>query len=267
MREFTTASARGLTSIKSRILLILGILALGYLLLLAMVQTTARTTHLHMERISRSLFPASSKLNDAEGAFARVRKEYKDAVTLEDHDALSDAGKAADDVRAALTALHAQLASSPVYARRVEALQERFADISSRSLETYGAILASKGSICDDLQLRAGALANEHRRFDEDMQALDVALTNETRGEFTAVDAASSRARIIGWIVLLIALLGCAGAWRVLQSKAFVPLERLARRMRDIAQAESKLTGTMNWTKSASGSTYSLSAWNRSSSA
>ena len=77
-----------LTSIKARILGILGVIALGYLLVIAIVQSAAVTTHQHMERVSASLFPASSALKDAEGAFTRVRKEYKDAVTLEDHAAI-----------------------------------------------------------------------------------------------------------------------------------------------------------------------------------
>jgi len=80
-------------SIRTRILGILGALAVVYLLLCAMVQTTAGTTRRHMERVSASLFPASHALDDAEHSYAQARKEYKDSVTLEDQSALSDAQK------------------------------------------------------------------------------------------------------------------------------------------------------------------------------
>src|SRR5580698_600309 len=107
-----------LSSIKARILVILGIIALGFLVVIAMAQTTARTTHEHMERVSASLFPATSTLNEAEEAFDRVRKEYKDAITLEDRAAIGDAEKASGDLSSALTELNSRLATFPVFAVR-----------------------------------------------------------------------------------------------------------------------------------------------------
>jgi methyl-accepting chemotaxis protein len=49
--------------------------------------------------------------------------------------------------------------------------------------------------------------------------------------------------RVIGWVVLMVALIGCTGAWWVLQHKVILPLDRLARRMRDIAEGDGDLTG------------------------
>ena len=43
--------------------------------------------------------------------------------------------------------------------------------------------------------------------------------------------------------MLIIALAGCSGGWWVLQYKVLVPLDNLARRMRDIAEGDGDLTG------------------------
>jgi methyl-accepting chemotaxis protein len=229
-------------SIKIRIVVILGGLAAGYLLLMAMVQTTAGTTHQHMERVSTSLFPAAHALDDAEHAYAEARKEYKDSVTLEDQSALGDAQKASDDVLAALAVVRSNLASSPQFADRTEALLERYQSLAARSHQTYAAVFASKDSLSDDLQTKVSSLAKQNQQFEGDIEALDAALAEESRSEFAAVDNSLVRTRVIGWIVPLIALLGCGGGWWVMQFKVLAPLERLARRMREIAEGDGDLT-------------------------
>jgi len=229
-------------SIRTRILGILGALAVVYLLLCAMVQTTAGTTRRHMERVSASLFPASHALDDAEHSYAQARKEYKDSVTLEDQSALSDAQKSNGDVLAALAVARSSLVSSPRLADRVEVLRQRYEGLSARSQQTYAAVFAGRADLSDDLQAQVSALAKENNQFSDDMGAFDATLAAESRSEFAAVDTSSSRTKVVGWAVLPMVLLGCGGGWWVLKYKALVPLERLARRMRDIAEGDGDLT-------------------------
>ena len=229
-------------SIRTRILGILGALAVVYLLLCAMVQTTAGTTRRHMERVSASLFPASHALDDAEHSYAQARKEYKDSVTLEDESALSDAQKSNGDVLAALAVARSSLVSSPRLADRVEVLRQRYEGLSARSQQTYAAVFAGRADLSDDLQAQVSALAKENNQFSDDMGAFDATLAAESRSEFAAVDTSSSRTKVVGWAVLPMVLLGCGGGWWVLKYKALVPLERLARRMRDIAEGDGDLT-------------------------
>src|SRR5450756_569245 len=102
MSQFPTAISAmlpsRLTSIKARILGILGVLALGYLLVLAVVQFTAAATHAHVDQAQASLFPAALRLQEAEASFERLQKRYKDAVLLEDRGALALAEKDAGSV-------------------------------------------------------------------------------------------------------------------------------------------------------------------------
>ena len=104
--------------IKTRILSILGILAGGYLLLLAMVQASAMITHSRMSQISSSLFPAALRMQEAEAAFERMKKHYGDAVVLQDAASLTGAEKDAEDTATALGAVKIALAAARSSKRR-----------------------------------------------------------------------------------------------------------------------------------------------------
>ena len=220
----------------------LGGLATGYFVLLTVVQVTAISTRRHIERVQTSLGPASSALDEAEGSFVRVKKEYHDAVLLEDPGALKDAAKAIEDVSAALEIVRRNLGESPELAKSAEELQGRFARLSGESKVTYGGMLASKDNMSDDLQTQAAWVARENVSFGDSMQSLDERLATEARGEFAAVNSASVHDSLIGWVVLGLALLGCGLAWWALHQQVLEPLERLARRMQGIAEGDGDLT-------------------------
>jgi methyl-accepting chemotaxis protein len=230
-------------SIRTRILAILGMMAVSYLMVLAMVQFTAGATHQHMERVSSTLFPASSQLQKAETSFEQQQKRYKDAVLLEDASMVDVGDKDADAVASALAGLRVEAAGSPELAGRVDDISTQFSNIRLHSHETYGALVVSKDNVTDALQARVATLATDNRRLTAAMRDLDKLLADETREEFLATDIWSDRTRIAGWAMLIFASIGCAGAWWVLQYKVILPLDLLARRMRDIAEGDGDLTG------------------------
>jgi len=229
-------------SIKFRILVMLGGLAAGYFVLLAVVQVTSISTHRRIERVQTSLVPASTALAQAEGSFVRVKKEYHDAVLLEDPGALKDAAKATEEVSAGLDGVRRNLGESPELAKSAADLQEEFARLSGESRVTYAEMLASKENMSEDLQAQVGWVARENVSFGDAMQSLDERLAGEARVEFAAVNAASMHDSEIGWVVLVLALLGCGVAWWTLHRQVLLPLERLARRMEDIAEGHGDLT-------------------------
>ena len=233
---------RSLTSIKARIIGILGMLAFGYLLVLAVVQLTAAATHSHVEQASASLFPAALRLQDAEASFQRLQKRYKDAVLLEDPGTLSAAEKDADAVESALSGLRALLKDSPELARQADDLVLRFSSVRSRSRVAYGAMLNSRDGVSRDLQAQAATLAHDTDDLAVAMVTLDHGVAAQFGDQLGMIDSLSNRSRSIGWAMLVVALLGCFGAGSVLQFKVFAPLERLARRMQDIAEGDGDLT-------------------------
>jgi methyl-accepting chemotaxis protein len=230
-------------SIRARILSILAMMGASCLLLLAMVEFTAAATHAHMDRLSSTVFPAAMQLVQTEASFEQMKKRYKEAVLLEEPTALADADKDADAVATALRSLSATAAGSPDLAARVEDITTQYSSVRSRSRETYSALLASKVNVADDLQAKVAALAMDNQRLTATMQDLDASLAEQSREEFRATDLWSSRSRAAGWTMLLFGLIGFTCTWWMLQYKVILPLDRLGRRMQDIAQGDGDLTG------------------------
>lgn len=229
-------------TIKFKILSILAVLAVCYLLLLAVVQFTATVTHSHLEQVSISLFPAALRIQEAESSFEQLNKRYKDAVLLEDPDALASAERDAAQVTAALLDLRRDLASSPTLAPRIEDLITRFASLHTRSQSTYTAMLAGKDKVPDDVRQQAFALTQDVQTLTLAMQDTGRAIADEFNGQIGAVSSSSMHARILGWIMFLGALVGCVGAWWIIQFRVVLPLQHLAQRMQDIAEGNGDLT-------------------------
>lgn len=230
-------------SIRIRILAILGVLAMGYLLLVAMAQFTAGATRAHMDHLSMVLFPAALRLRGAEASLDEMTRSYKEAVLSEDPGALKAADKDADAVETELAELRDRVAAFPDFATRVDDLVTQSSAIRSRSRETYSALVASKDTVPAELQAQVVDLATDDRNLASAMRSLDESIGHQFRGEVDAMNLWSARSRIAGLAMLLVALTGCAGAWWVLQYKVLLPLDRLALRMKDIAEGDGDLTG------------------------
>jgi len=233
-------------SIRTRILAIMIMLVGGYLVLLAQEQFSASTTRAHMDQISTSLFPAALRVRDAESSFDQMTKRYKEAVLIEDPGTLDAADKDADAVEQDLNRLRDSVTSFPAMARSVDDLQAQFSSIRPRSRETYGALVASKENVTAELQNQVVALAADDRNLAAAMLTLDQTIGVQFKGELSDIDQSSARSSIASWVMLMVALIGCAGAWWVLQYKVILPLQGLAGRMRDIAGGDGDLTGRMN---------------------
>jgi methyl-accepting chemotaxis protein len=228
--------------IKSRILGTLGILAGGYLMLLAMVQISATITHSRMSQISASLFPAALRMQEAESAFERMKKHYGDAVVLQDQAALSGAEKDAEDTAAALSAVKASLAGMPDLSGQADSLLAQFSTLRANDHEAYAAVLASKGGPSDEMMTRIGSLGKENKSFSDAMSAYDKAIAADFQKQLDTVDAWSVRSKFTGLIMLIFAILSCTSAWWVVQHKVVGPLGELALRIQDIAEGEGDLT-------------------------
>ena len=230
-------------SIRARILAILAMMGVSYLLLLAMFEITADATHRHMDRVSSTLFPATMQLQQASVSFEQLKKQYKEAVLLEEPAALADADKNADTVVAALGSLSNVVEKSPDLAARVDDIAAQFSRIRSRSIETYGALVASRDNVTGELQTKVAALAIDNRRLTEAMQELDTSLDEQGNNEFQETEIAANRSRNAGFAMLALGLIGFTGTWWMLQYRVILPLDRLGRRMRDIAEGNGDLTG------------------------
>jgi methyl-accepting chemotaxis protein len=89
---------------------------------------------------------------------------------------------------------------------------------------------------------RAAALARDNTEFAAQMTAADHILSAQLRANLELTDTWSRDSRSAGWIMILVAAIGCIRAWSVLQLQVFAPLKKLADRMRDIAEGNGDLT-------------------------
>jgi methyl-accepting chemotaxis protein len=230
-------------SIRMRILGILGVMGVSYLLLLSMLQFTLGVTQRRMEWVSFTVFPASLRLQAAETYFQLEQQRYKEAVLLEDMSVLEAGDKDAEAVASALADLSSGVEGSPDLARRADDIANQFSSFRSRSRETYSAVVASRDNVSDALQMKVAILAADSLRLTVAMQDLDKQVADQTRDEFVATRLWSSRTRLAGWAMLVFSLTGGAGGWWIVQYKVLLPLDLLARRMRDIAKGDGDLSG------------------------
>jgi len=228
--------------IKARILGILGILAIGYLMLLVTVQISATITHRRMSEISSSLFPAALRMQEAETAFERMKKHYGDAVVLQDPASLTGADKDAEDTGAALGAVKSALASTSDLESTAGSLLAHFSAIRARDHGTYAAVLASKGGPTDEMMSQMSALGKENKSLTDAMTAYDKAIAANFQSQLDTVDMWSVRSKFTGLVMLVFAVISCASAWWVVQFKVVLPLRELAFRIQDIAEGEGDLT-------------------------
>lgn len=230
------------TTLKARILGILAMLAFGYLVLLVAVQITSTSTHSRMSEISASLFPAALKMQEAEAAFERMKKHYGDVVVLQDQSALAGAEKDAEAANAALAEVKSRVANIPGLGKQAEAIQTQFSSIRSRDHELYAAILKSAGVPTDDQMAEVGQLGKENKALTDAMSAVDKSISVDFQKGLDTVDANSVRSSVVGYIMLVFAILSCAVAYWVVQNKVVAPLHALAMYMHDIAEGEGDLT-------------------------
>jgi methyl-accepting chemotaxis protein len=171
-----------------------------------------------------------------------MKKHYGDAVVLQDTKALQGGETDAEATNAALTEVKNALSSSPELSKQADGLLAQFASIRSRDHDTYAAILAATAGPSDDLMAQVGTLGKDNKALTDAMGQFDKAISASFQTQLDTVDAWSVRSRLTGFAMLIFAVLSCAAAWWVVQSKVVLPLHLLALRLQDIAEGEGDLT-------------------------
>ena len=213
------------------ILAILGVMAGGYLVLLAMVQISGSATHNRMTQISASIFPAALRTQEAKAHFERMTKYYSDAVVLQDAGALASAEKEADATAAALASTKSALTTAPDLSAQANSLTDSYDALRARDHEVYAALLASKDAPSEDLMSKVGELGKDNKAFTDRISAFDKVIAADFQKQLDSVDAYSTRSRLIGLIMVVFMMGLCVAAWRVVQTKLVFPLRTLSDRL------------------------------------
>ena len=220
----------------------IGVIGVGYLALLLLVQWTGMRTQKAMTLASGSLFPATLSSQEAEGSFQKLTRSYSDAVLTQDAGALSKADDAAQAVTGSLQAIEQDVVSDPARKQQVADLLAKFTDLAARSRTVYAAMASGGTNISADTQSQMAGLARESREMEASLGQLRETLSGDFKAQLDSVTAWTNRQRVFG-LILFLAMAGCAGVLTVMvERRVSGPLLHLTESMKDIAEGEGDLT-------------------------
>ncbi len=229
-------------SIRNTIRLAIGILGVGYVALLVMVQWTGSRTQTHMETASGSLFPAALSSQEAEAEFQRLTKHYSDAVLLQDESALSQSDESARVLAAALDSVEKRTSFNPERQKQVSDLSHRLAELSARAKLVYSAMIAGRGSVSTETQKSAAELAQDNKNMETSLHELRTNLSKDFQAELDVVTAGSRWQRMLGLILFLVTAPCTIFLAFIVEKRVSAPLHQLTQRLKDIAEGEGDLT-------------------------
>ncbi len=224
---------------RTKLLLSIGILGIGYLLFLGLVQWTSATMQQHLRTASQSLFPAALAAQQAEAGFLKLNKDYKDAVVKQDSGALPLADEDAQKVAAELTAFRNDTLQNADLQSQAVQLQQDFAAFSQSSKAAYMQMLGTPASVNADLMLTIRALASHN-----DTIAAALAKLNEDvskryfQAELSTVGRTIDRQRYLTCILFAVVFAFATFTSRILEREISVPLSRAVEALDSIAAGD-----------------------------
>jgi methyl-accepting chemotaxis protein len=224
----------------------IGALALGYVLFFALVEWTTSTTQRHLRVASESLFPAASKLQQAQTNFQKLTKSYKDAVMLQDASALNAGDAEAQAGAAALLSAEEKLAYSPELRQEAAEVLQRFTDLHDRSKATYSKMIGST-TLSPETQASLTTLEQDSQRMDHSIEQLHAAVgTRSFQAELDAVTASNTRQAFLGAALFIMAVLIAGISLYILEKQVSTPLRDLAKRLAEGALKVAESAGQVS---------------------
>jgi hypothetical protein len=174
-------------SIRGKLLLSIGLLAMGYRLFLGLVQWTAAATDHHLTTVSKSIYPAALSMEQAQASFQEQGKDYKEGVLLQDKAALEAADQDAQKVSAQLENVRKKIGYDTAMQAQAEEVLSRFKSLPAREKATYTQMEEHPDSAAADAQASLASLT-------QDSQAMAGSLT-ELNDEIGRVYGGAERDR------------------------------------------------------------------------
>jgi methyl-accepting chemotaxis protein len=220
------------SGIRSKLLWSVGALAMGYLLFLGLVQWTASTTQKHLLLLSESIYPAALKLDKAQSHQGVVLKDYKDAVLLQDKNALESADRESNNVTNLLTQASAKLTSVPQLQQQVDQVVERYKTLHQSSKDTYSALVLLPDGSTDKTQASMAALTRDSDNMKQSLADLQEEIgVKAFQAELDSVSASNAHQRTLAFMLFIFALAVAAITFMVMEKQVSRPLRELVSRL------------------------------------
>ena len=220
-------------SIRGKLLLSIGVLAIGYILFLSMVEITTSSTQKHMSVASESLFPAASNIQLTQASFQKLNKAYKDAVMQQDASVLNASDAEARSGEETLKTASEKLAYDPSLQKSTESLLNTFTDLHVRAKATYSKMLSSTNLTSQDTSALT-AVEQESKQLESALQELHETVgTKNYQAELDAVTASNNRQKFLGFVLFLMAASFAVISVFILEKQVSTPLRDLVNRLSD----------------------------------
>ena len=224
-------------SIRSKLLLSIGVLATGYLLFLGLVQWTAATTEHHLRTVSKSIYPAALSVGRAQAGFQKLTKDYKDSVLLQDKAALQAANADAEQMVLELTDVREKISYDPAIEAQVATALSNFESLSTREKTTYTQMVEHPDSPAADAQGSLASLAQDSKAMEHSLSDLNEEIGSKAfSAELSAVDSSNARQRLLALGLFIVAASFAVLTIVTMEKQVSAPLRELARRLADGAR-------------------------------
>jgi PAS domain S-box-containing protein len=174
---------------------------LGVIGLLTIIQWTAITVGKHVRIASHSLFPAALQSQHATNTFQRMSNAYSDAAVMDKEEALAFADQEAAEAVSALASAGDLIQFNSGRHQQIVSLARRVRDLQMRSKMFYAA--PGNLNVVPPRQKDLADLAQENKRVQQELEALQSDLANDFRSELALIDKLVTTQAILESLLLV----------------------------------------------------------------
>jgi len=174
---------------------------LGVIGLLTIMQWTAITVGKHVRIASHSLFPAALQSQHATNTFQRMSNAYSDAAVMDKEEALAFADQEAAEAVSALASAGDLIQFNSGRHQQIVSLARRVRDLQMRSKMFYAA--PGNLNVVPPRQKDLADLAQENKRVQQELEALQGDLANDFRSELALIDKLVTTQAILESLLLV----------------------------------------------------------------
>jgi len=174
---------------------------LGVIGLLTIMQWTAITVGKHVRIASHSLFPAALQSQHATNTFQRMSNTYSDAAVMDKEEALAFADQEAAEAVSALASAGDLIQFNSGRHQQIVSLARRVRDLQMRSKMFYAA--PGNLNVVPPRQEDLADLAQENKRVQQELEALQSDLANDFRSELALIDKLVTAQAILESLLLV----------------------------------------------------------------
>jgi methyl-accepting chemotaxis protein/methyl-accepting chemotaxis protein-1 (serine sensor receptor) len=215
--------------VRGKLMVSVGILALGYLLFLVMVQWTGQTTQQHLDLVAGSVYPAAIEISHAQAGFRKLGKDSEAAAMLQDKAALNLLERDRQAVLDELAKAALEMAFDPSMRNEVDAAAQAFSKQEEIATAAYGKMIDSAGAISAETQASIISINRGNQEVDARFDRLSKTVGDKAfHAQLDSVTAWNTRQRVMALAMFICALVVAVTTLVLMERQVSKPLRDVA---------------------------------------